>query len=188
VIHAPMDGVAVLNTIWLGGRMGTVQQGDEVRPGVPFLKVVDPSRMEVRAEVNQADVLKIKSGQRAQIHLDAYPELTLPASLEELAPLGHNGQFSQTVRTFAAIFSIQGADPRLLPDLSAALDVELGSEKGALVVPRQSVGGEPGHEFVMMKRSTGSEKRSVTIGARNDLEVVVKAGVSEGDVIQRMAE
>jgi HlyD family secretion protein len=188
VIHAPMDGVAVLNTIWLGGRMGTVQQGDEVRPGVPFLKVVDPSKMEVRAEVNQADVLKIQKGQRAQIHLDAYPGLMLPASLEELAPLGHNGQFSQKVRTFTALFSIQGADPRLLPDLSAALDVELEGEKNVLVVPRQSVGGEAGHEFVMLKSSGSSEKRAVKIGPRNDLEVVVRSGVEEGELIQRTIE
>src|SRR5713226_3353106 len=46
VVHSPMPGVVVYNTIWLGGRMGTVQQGDQVRPGVPFLQVVDPSQME----------------------------------------------------------------------------------------------------------------------------------------------
>src|SRR5207248_9290676 len=71
VVHSPMEGVVVYNTIWLGGRMGTVQQGDQVRPGVPFLQVVDPSRMEVRVELNQVDVLKIHLGQRAQMHLDA---------------------------------------------------------------------------------------------------------------------
>lgn len=185
IIHAPMPGVAVLNTIWLGGRMGTVQQGDEVRPGVPFLQVVDPSRMEVRAEVNQADVLKIKMGQRAQIHLDAYPGLTLPAGLEELSPLGHNGQFSQMVRTFTARFAIQGNDPRLLPDLSAALEVELAAEKNVLLVPRQSVGGEPGHEFVLLKRGSGFEKRNVQTGPENDLEIVVRSGLAEGDAIAR---
>src|SRR5258708_2455704 len=46
VVHSPMPGVVVYNTIWLGGRMGTVQQGDQVRPGVPFLQVVDSSQMD----------------------------------------------------------------------------------------------------------------------------------------------
>jgi multidrug resistance efflux pump len=50
-VHSPMEGVVVYNTIWLGGRMGTVQQGDQVRPGVPFLHVVDPSRMAVRVDL-----------------------------------------------------------------------------------------------------------------------------------------
>src|SRR5215469_12555827 len=113
VVHSPMAGVVVYNTIWLGGRMGTVQQGDQVRPGLPFMAVVDPSQMEVRVELNQVDLLKVHPGLRAKMHLDAYPGIELAATLEDLSPLGHNGQFTETVRTFTARFSIQGTDPRL---------------------------------------------------------------------------
>jgi HlyD family secretion protein len=187
VVHSPMPGVVVYNTIWLGGRMGTVQQGDQVRPGVPFLQVVDPSQMEVRVELNQVDLLKVRPGQQAQMHLDAYPGLTLPATLEELSPLGHQGQFSEVVRSFTARFSVQGTDPRLLPDLSAALDVDLGSQKNVLVVPSQSIGTEANHSFVWMKSTVGFEKRAVQTSARNDLEVVVNSGLSEGDIIRRVA-
>jgi len=41
-IHSPIDGIVVLNTIWKEGNMGEVQEGDQVRPGVPFMQVVDP--------------------------------------------------------------------------------------------------------------------------------------------------
>jgi multidrug resistance efflux pump len=186
-VHSPMAGVVVYNTIWLGGRMGTVQQGDQVRPGLPFLQVVDPSRMEVRVELNQVDLLKIHPGQQAQLHLDAYPGMTLPAVLDELSPLGHTGQFSELVRTFTARFSVQGSDPRLLPDLSAAMDINLGSENDVLVVPCQSVGSEVGGAFVWRKTSSGFEKRVVKIGRRNDFSSVVESGLVEGDVIQRDA-
>src|SRR5260370_7913262 len=142
VVHSPMQGVVVYNTIWLGGRMGTVQQGDQVRAGVPLLQVVDQCRMEVRVALNQVDVLKVRLGQQAQMHLDAYPGMTLPATLEELSPLGHPGQFAQAVRSFTARFSVQGTDARLLPDLSAALDLDLGSQKSVLIVPWQSIGSE----------------------------------------------
>jgi multidrug resistance efflux pump len=186
-VHSPMAGVVVYNTIWLGGRMGTVQQGDQVRPGLPFLQVVDPSRMEVRVELNQVDLLKIHPGQQAQLHLDAYPGMTLPAVLDELSPLGHTGQFSELVRTFTARFSVQGSDPRLLPDLSAAMDINLGSENDVLVVPCQSVGFEVGGAYVWRKTSSGFEKRVVKIGRRNDFSSVVESGLVEGDVIQRDA-
>ncbi len=187
VVHSPMPGVVVYNTIWLGGRMGTVQQGDQVRPGVPFLQVVDPSQMEVRVALNQVDVLKVRLGQQAQMHLDAYPGMTLPATLEELSPLGHPGQFAQAVRSFTARFSIQGTDPRLLPDLSAALDLDLGSQKSVLVVPWQSIGSESNHSYVWLKTAGGFEKRSVQTGPRSDLEVIVNSGLSEGDIIRRVA-
>ncbi len=187
VVHSPMPGVVVYNTIWLGGRMGTVQQGDQVRPGVPFLQVVDPSQMEVRVQLNQVDLLKVHAGQHAEMHLDAYPGMTLPAVLEEISPLGHTGQFTEAVRTFTASFSVQGTDPRLLPDLSAALDLDLGTQKKVLVVPWQSIGMEAGHSFVWLKTRVGFEKRSVETRSRNDLEAVVNSGLSEGDTIRRVA-
>src|SRR5712671_876420 len=187
VVHSPMPGVVVYNTIWLGGRMGTVQQGDQVRPGVPFLQVVDPSQMEVRVQVNQVDFRNVHLGQKAEMHLDAYPGLALPATLEQLSPLGHKGQFSELVRTFAMQFAVQGQDTRLLPDLSAALDLDLGTQKKVLVVPWQSIGMEAGHSFVWLKTRVGFEKRSVETRSRNDLEAVVNSGLSEGDTIRRVA-
>ncbi|MGB7281655.1 MAG: HlyD family efflux transporter periplasmic adaptor subunit [Candidatus Acidiferrum sp.] len=186
-VHSPMAGVVVYNTIWLGGRMGTVQQGDQVRPGVPFLQVVDPSRMDVRVELNQVDLLKVHAGQKAVMHLDAYPGLTLPAVLDELSPLGHTGQFTEMVRSFTARFSVQGTDPRLLPDLSAAMDLDLGSISNVLVVPYQSIGFASGHAFVWLKDGSSFEKRAVMMGRRNDLDAVVKSGLAEGDVIRRDA-
>jgi HlyD family secretion protein len=186
-VHSPMAGVVVYNTIWLGGRMGTVQQGDQVRPGVPFLQVVDPSKMEVRVELNQVDLLKVHPGQKAEMRLDAYPGMMLPAVLDELSPLGHTGQFTVMVRSFTARFLVQGNDPRLLPDLSAAMDLDLGTDTNVLVVPYQSIGIESGHSFVWLKNSSGFEKRVVKIGRRNDLNAVVESGLAEGDVIRRDA-
>jgi multidrug efflux pump subunit AcrA (membrane-fusion protein) len=162
-VHSPMAGVVVYNTIWLGGRMG------------------------VRVELNQVDLLKILPSQKAVMHLDAYPGMTLPAVLDELSPLGHTGQFTEMVRSFTARFLVQGNDPRLLPDLSAAMDLDLGTETNVMVVPYQSIGTESGHSFVWLKNGSGFEKRTVKIGRRNDLNAVVESGLAEGDAIRRDA-
>lgn len=122
-IHSPIDGIVVLNTIWKQGKMGEVQEGDQVRPGITFMQVVDPSRMQVRALINQEDFLGLRIGLPVHIHLDAYPDLVFKGRLEEMAPIGRNGDFSAKVRTFAVVFSIEGNDTRLMPDLSAAVDV-----------------------------------------------------------------
>jgi len=122
-IHSPIDGIVVFNTIWKQGNMGEVQEGDQVRPGVPFMQVVDPSMMQVHALVNQEDLLGLRIGATARIHLDAYPDLTFQGRLESIDPMGQHGDFSSKMRKFSAIFSIQGNDPRLMPDLSAAVDL-----------------------------------------------------------------
>lgn len=129
-IRAPLDGVVVLNTIWKQGRMGEVQEGDQLRAGVPFMQVVDPSLMQVQVQVNQQDVLALQVGETAKVHLDAYPELMLDGKLEQIAPVARGGSFSAKVRNFSAIFSVQGSDKRLMPDLSAAVDIQPhGNEK-----------------------------------------------------------
>lgn len=129
-IRSPIDGIVVLNTIWKQGKMGEVQEGDQVRPGIAFMQVVDPSHMQIRALVNQEDFLALHLGLPARIHLDAYPELVFSSKLEEMAPIARGGDFSAKLRTFAVVFSIQGSDSRLMPDLSAAVDVSSASSTG----------------------------------------------------------
>lgn len=187
VIHSPMAGVVVLNDTWLNGRMGKAQEGTQVRPGVPFMRVVDPSQMDVRAQINQEDLPFLRVGQHAVVRLDAYPGLSFPGTLEQLAPLAHNGQFSSRVRTFTGIFSIQGSSPKLMPDLTAAVDVQLDSEKNALVVPVQSVAMGKSGPYVWLRSGRGFVKRAVRTGSENDLDVVIKSGLAAGDTIREYA-
>lgn len=123
-VRSPLDGVVVLNTIWKQGTFGEVQDGDQVRPGVPFMQVVNPSAMQVRVLANQQDFPALRVGQSAKVRLDAYPDVVFPAKLEQMAPVAQSGDFSNRLRTFVIILSIQGNDPKLMPDLSAAVDVD----------------------------------------------------------------
>ena len=125
-VRSPIDGIVVLNTIWKQGKLGEVQEGDQVRPGTPFMQIVDASTMRVKARINQEDLLLLRPGQKAKVHLDAYPDLVFDGSLDSVDPMGNPGDFSNNLRTFSATFTIRGKDPRLMPDLSAAVDVEVG--------------------------------------------------------------
>jgi HlyD family secretion protein len=122
-IRSPIDGIVVFNEIWKQGNMGEVQEGDPVRAGVAFMQVVNPSAMEVQVSANQEDFLWLKVGQPARVYLDAYPGLVFAARLESVDPVAQPGDFSSRLRTFAAVFSIHGNDARLMPDLSAAVEI-----------------------------------------------------------------
>jgi HlyD family secretion protein len=187
VVKAPLAGVVVLNTIFKSSGPGEVQEGDEVRPGVPFLQVVDPQSMQVRARVNQVDALYLKAGQKTTVRLDAYPDLTFPGRVHQVAAIALGGSFSDKVRTFPALFTIEGSDPRTMPDLSAAVDVELERVVGALIAPRDAVVEESGHPYVRVKNGSGFDKIAVTLGPIGEHEVVVQSGVKEGSVVLRGA-
>jgi hypothetical protein len=185
VLHSPTEGIVVLNTTWKGDGMGEVQEGDQVWGGMPFMQVVDPTRMEVRANVNQMDAPYLRPGQRAEIHLDAYPGVTFTGKLEQSSPMAQQSGFSDKLWQSPAVFSIDQSDPRLMPDLSAAVDVELDRAPNALVVPRDAIFTEKGQAYVRVKSAVGSGKRAVTIGPMSDIEAVVEAGLQLGEVVEK---
>jgi HlyD family secretion protein len=184
-IRSPLDGVVVLNTIWKSGQMGEVQEGDEVRPGVPFMQVMNPGSMQVRARLNQADVPVLTAGQPVTIRLDAYPGLILNGKLERVGAIGLVSSMSQKMRTFNGVFSIQGSDPRLMPDLSAAIDIEMQRVPGALLIPRDALYTDAGGAFVWVKHGQSFDREAVNVGAVSDDDAAVVSGLRAGDVVLR---
>jgi HlyD family secretion protein len=178
-IHAPIDGIVVLNSVWKGGQMGEVQEGDEVRAGVPFMQIVNPGTMQVRARVNQADVSLLRVGQPVRVGLDAYPDLSFNGKIERIAAIGVTSGLSDRVRSFNVLFSISGSDSRLMPDLSASLDVELERMPGVLIVPRASVISSGDDHYVMVEDGSAYERKPVQVSAEGDNEAVV-SGIAEG--------
>jgi hypothetical protein len=69
-----------------------------------------------------------------------------------------------------------------MPDLSAAVDVELARLAGALVVPRDALTREGEHWFVV---APGGQRRQVEPGPMNDVEAVIRTGVEEGARVAR---
>jgi HlyD family secretion protein len=185
LVHASMDGVAVINSMWKGGSMSDVQEGDEVRAGFPFMQVVNPARMQIRAKVNQADIEELRQSQSVHIGLDAYPELDFSGRVESIAAVAQTSTFSGKARTVVVLFTINGTDPKLMPDLSASVDIEVERQPNALVAPRDTVIKENGKNFVMVKSGSGYDRREVKLGAANDAEQVIASGVEKGAELLR---
>jgi RND family efflux transporter MFP subunit len=185
VVRTPLPGVVVLRMNWRGSQMVEIQEGEEARPGMPIMLVVDPSAMLVRVKVNQADLHVLKAGQAARISLDAYPGLEFPGRVEQVAPVGTTSRLTDRVRNFVAMVSIQGNHPKLMPDLSAAVDVELERQENAIVVPRDAVAREKDGFSVRVMDGDRVRPRAVTLGPMNDHEVVVTSGLEPGVTVQR---
>lgn len=182
-VTAPFAGLVVIKSIWKGSQMAEVQQGDEVRPGMPIVDVVDPSAMQVRARVSQADAAPIAPGQRTRVQLDAYPDLVFDGRVEQIAPLAAVSTMTPKVRTCVAVFSISGTHPNLMPDLSAAIDIEVERQDNVLLVPRDAVDGA----WVWVQRGGSFERQAVTVGSASANQTVIVSGVAEGAVVARHA-
>jgi len=123
VIKSPEDGMVVLENVWRSGSMGPAQEGDQMNPGQPVIRVFNPQRMIVDASVNESDVSVLKPGVRAKLYLDAYPGVVFEAEMLTASPIATAGMDSP-VRSFSARFKVLSEDVRLLPDLSAGLEIQ----------------------------------------------------------------
>jgi len=122
-IKAPLGGMVALESIWKGGSMGPAQEGDQMWPGQPLLRIFDPSEMEVRVSVAETDGASLVEGARAEVRLDAYPDLPFRAHFASASPAAASA-IGSPIKTFAARFRLERGDPHLLPDLSAAVVIE----------------------------------------------------------------
>ncbi len=185
VIKSRLAGVVVLGSMWRAGTMGEVQEGDSVDAGRPIMQVIDPSAMQVRARVNQADVAYLHEGALLRIGLDAYPELSFGGKVESIGAIGLTSVMSQRVHTFTVLFSVQGSDPRLMPDLSAAVDIELQRVPSVLLAPRDAIATDKSGPYIVVKNGSATERHEVKLGAMSDSEVVIESGIDEGATVLR---
>jgi HlyD family secretion protein len=123
VIHAPLAGMVALENIWRQGSMGHAQEGDQLYNGQPLLKIFDPGEMEVRAMVGEPDGSVLHAGATATVYLDAYPDAVFHARFHSASPVATSA-IGSPIKNFTARFRLDRVDPRLLPDLSAALIIE----------------------------------------------------------------
>jgi HlyD family secretion protein len=122
-VHATLDGMVALENVWRNNSMGKAQEGDQLWPSQPLIRLFDPSEMEVRAQVGEPDDIALTPGCRAMVRLDAYPDLTFEAHMISASPVAASA-LGSPIKTFSAIFRLDKSDPHLLPDLSAAVVLE----------------------------------------------------------------
>ncbi len=127
LVLAPQDGMVALENSYRNGSMGPLQEGDQVHSGLPILRIFNPQRMVVQTTVNEPDIAALSSGAKGKLFVDAYPGEMFDAKLESSSPIATPGTDSP-VRTFNAIFRVVQQNSLLMPDLSAAIEIERGTK------------------------------------------------------------
>ncbi len=183
-VHAEIGGLLVMESIWRAGDYGQIQEGDQLSPGQPFAKIVDTNKMQVEAQINQAESELVHIGQPVRVNFDAFPGLRLTGKVRSVGAMGVAGwRENYYMRTISVRISIEDTDSRVIPDLSASSDVMLERKETALLAPREAVSAEGGRHFVYVKRGDSFTPREVQLGEGNNTQVEILAGLRDGDEI-----
>ena len=191
-LKTPVGGLVVVETIYRGNaQFGQVQNGDTVRPGTFFMRVVDLSKMVLSASVNQVDVQSVHIGQKCNVRLDAYPDLLLSghvASIGALATAAGGSRFRRgSSGTFVKVVSVEiaidDADQRVIPDLSGSADILFDEQESALLVPRSAIQTSDDDTTVFVRAGDQFVERPVKLGKMSGTMAIVLDGLSEGDEV-----
>jgi multidrug efflux pump subunit AcrA (membrane-fusion protein) len=182
---APMAGLVVMSPFFRSGEMTQFQLGDRVFPGQGFMKIVDPKSMQVEATMNQSESSELRIGQHASIHLDAFQGMTFDGRIYSLGALAvGGGRQNYYVRTVPVRLTIEGSDPKLIPDLSASADILVDRVDNKPIVPLAAISTGNGANYAYVKKGETFEKRKVELGLTNDTHAAVLSGLVPGDEVK----
>ena len=149
-----------------------------VQPEMRLYTIADLSSVWVNAQVFQEDAGRLKPGDPAEITVDAYPNRTFHARVEQMLP-----QVDPTTRTLRVRLAM--ANPTLLLKPGMFVNVRLKAPLGRqLFVPASAVLQGGTRQVVFVSRGQGSfEPREVQLGTRTDDGFVVMKGLKAGEIV-----
>jgi HlyD family secretion protein len=150
-IYSPIDGVVLNRAIEEGQTVAASFNTPEL-----FTIVNDLTQMEVQTSVDEADIGKVKEGQRVEFTVDAYPDLKFEGSVAQvrLQPVTTNN-----VVTYVVILNAPNPEKKLMPGMTASATIYIEEKDNTLIVPGKALRFTPDLEYLRktMEANSGKE-------------------------------
>lgn len=145
-----------------------------------LMTVADLSKLVVRLQISEMDILKLSPGMPVNVTVDALPGKTFEGKVHAIAPQAEKN--SAGLKVFKVEVLLAAADAKLRPGMTARVDALLEQRKGVLKVPLGALFEEGGKTVVYVQAAEGPRKLEVQVGLRGEMEAeALKAeGLAEG--------
>jgi HlyD family secretion protein len=174
-IKAPSPGMV----IYKRDRMGTKRKiGSTINPWDNVVATLpDMSSMISKTYVNEIDVSKVKSGQKVEIMVDAFPEKSYTGSVLTVANIGEQLP-NADAKVFEVLIKVDQSDPILRPSMTTGNKIITKTISDVIYIPLESVqAGTDSIPFIYLKNGN---KQIVVLGESNENNVVIDQGLKEG--------
>ena len=173
-ITAPISGVI--------GSVST-QEGETVAAGLnapTFVTIVDLSRLQVDAYVDEVDIGKIEVGQGAVFVVEAFPVKEFQGKVMAIYP---KAIIQDNVVKYVAAIEIKSEyEGFLRPEMTTTVEILL-EPRSVLAIPAKAVKRDSGRNVVYVPGENGPEIREVKIGWKSGSWAEVVSGLSEGQEV-----
>ncbi len=137
-ILSPVDGIVLKRTAEPGQTVASSLQAP-----VLFTLAEDLKRMQLEADIDEADIGAVKPGQRATFTVDAYPGRSFPAVIDTIE---YSPEVTDNVVTYKAILTVDNSELLLRPGMTATAQIVTLEVADALAVPNQALRYQPPRE------------------------------------------
>jgi HlyD family secretion protein len=134
-IIAPATGVVINKLV----EPGTTVAASFQTPNL-FEIAADTTRMQVEASVDEADIGEVQDGQQVEFTVDAYPDLRFPARVRQIRK---SATEAQNVVTYLVILDVDNAGGKLLPGMTANVEIMTGIKNNVVRVPTAALRFRP---------------------------------------------
>ena len=168
----------------IGGVVASVstQEGETVAASFAsptFLTIVDLSRLEVWAYVDETDIGRVKVGQQASFTVDTWPDDAFEGRVSAVRP---SAEIRDNVVNYVTLIEFTNRPDRLLrPEMTATINVVLEGRTDVLSVPNGALRRDSGGTYALVRTAQGLERRDVTVGFRGSEFTEVVSGVAAGE-------
>ncbi len=177
-ITSPVDGIVIKRTVERGQTVAASLQAPEL-----FVIAQNLSEMQVDASIDEADVGRIRPGQKATFTVDAFPGRTFEGQVRQVRKAATN---VSNVITYIAVVGFANGDSRLLPGMTANVRVVTDQRENVLKVPNAALrvrlpGPEAGNGAASGPRGGPPRGRIHLLDDNNQtVTVAVGTGVTDG--------
>ena len=155
-----------------------VVEGQSVGADTPLFTIADLARVWVLADLYEMDFGRVRVGDRAEFHVDAFPGRSFEGHVDFVYPT-----LSSETRTLKIRFALANPGGVLRPGMYGRAIVLAGT-RSVLAIPAEAVVNAGEHDYAFLARAGGRfEPRGVTIGKGDGEWVPVLSGLAEGDTV-----
>ncbi len=162
----------------------TTQEGETVAASFAsptFVTLIDLSRLEVRAYVDETDIGRVRLGQPARFTVDTYPDHEFEGRVVAIYP---QAEIRDNVVDYVTVIRFQPSRDRVVrPEMTTTVRVLLDAHSRALVVPIRAVRRAEGRQFVWCRRGERTERQWVTTGIKDESYWEITDGLREGEAV-----
>jgi HlyD family secretion protein len=159
IIVAPIDGIVTQRSVDVGQTVAASMSAPTL-----FVIAADLTEMQVNANIDEADVGRIRPGQQVSFRVDAYPTDNFIGTVTQirLQPV-----VVSNVTTYGTVITVPNRELKLKPGMTANVKIEIAKRTNALRIPNAALRFRPTNEvFAALKQEPPPEANAFAGGGR----------------------